>query len=99
MHDAEDRQIVGLGAAARENDLLRLGVEKLRHLPARALDTGARVLSEGVNAGRVAVVVFEIRQHGPQRPWSDGSRRVVVEIVAFHGVTVRVLIISWGLKS
>ena len=99
VYGAENRQIVRFRAAAREDDLGGLGVQQRRYLPPGALDTRARSLSEGVNARRVAIALLEVGQHGPQHLGGHRRRRVVVEVVAFHGVTVRILIISWVLKS
>ena len=86
---AQDGGVVALGAAGREDDLARIGAEERRHFRAALLDHLRQAAAELVDAGRVAVVFGEIRQHG-----GDGLRRgarggVVVQIddafFALHG--------------
>ena len=81
---AEDRQVVGLGAAAGEDDFGRVGVDQRRHLPARGFQPLLRPLSEMVNAGRVTIHLTEARHQRLQdfrRDWSGG---VVIEVEMLH---------------
>ena len=82
--DAENREIVGFGAAAGENDLGRLRAEQCGDRFARAVHGGARALPGGVNRAGVAEILGEIRQHGVEDGVVHGRRGVVIEIGA-HG--------------
>src|SRR5688572_2075378 len=81
LGDALDRQVVGLGRAAREDDLLRIGADEVRDLLARGLDGLLSLPAEGVVAARrIAEVVGEVRQHRLDDPWIDGRRGVIVHV-------------------
>ena len=59
----DDGLVVGLAAAGGEVDLARLGVEAFRDGLARLGDRLLRSLAEGVEAGGVAVVLEQVREH------------------------------------
>ena len=60
---AEDREIVGFGAAAGEDDFGGVGVDQGGHLAARGFQPLLRGLSEVVDAGRVTIHLTEARGH------------------------------------
>ncbi len=60
---AQDAQRVGLGAAAREQQLGGLDVQRRRHLRARAVQSARAAAAPGVRRGRVGV---ELRGGGAQ---------------------------------
>src|ERR1039457_987331 len=64
LHQAKQRQIVALGAAAGEDDLRRTAVQQLGNLLARVLHGGARLLSLLMNGRRVAKLLEEVGTHG-----------------------------------
>ena len=80
----EDREVVGLGAAAGEDDLGGAAAEQLGHRLARALDRRPRLLSMMVDGRRVAEVLAEVGPHGLQHLGQHGRGRVVVEIDSAH---------------
>jgi hypothetical protein len=71
-------EIVGLGPAGGEDDLLAGDLQELRDALARQIHTLARLTSEPVDARRIAVDVGEIRQHLGEHFGMDGRRRVVI---------------------
>ena len=83
--DAEDRVVVGLGAAAGKDNFLRAGVEERGHLIARGFDRGPGALAEGVDRGGVAKIGGEIGKHGLEDGGLDRGGGVVIEIDAVHG--------------
>ena len=85
LDDALQRQVAGLGRAAREGDLAGRGVEERRHLHARLVGGVARVPAERVLlAVGVAEPLREERQHGLEDPGVHGRRRVIVKIDGVH---------------
>ena len=84
---AEEREVVGLGAAAGEDDLLLAGAERRGHLGARLLDGRARLPPQAVQLGRVAVALGEVRQHRLEHLRVDRRRGRVVEVDGLHGET------------
>ena len=83
-HDAENRQIIGLGAAAGEDDLGGLAWISDGDLPPRRFQPLLGGLAEMVDAGRVTIHLTETRHHGLQNLGSDGSGGVVVEVEVLH---------------
>jgi hypothetical protein len=57
------RQIVGFGAAAGENDLVNIGTDQLAGAASGQVQRRRRFPSELVQAGRIAEFAFEKRQH------------------------------------
>ena len=81
LGDALDREVVGLGRAAREHDLFRVGADEIRDLLARRVDGLLGGPAERmVPAGGVAEMLREERQHRVHDTRIDGRRRVIVEI-------------------
>ena len=76
--------VVRLGAAAREKDLVRLGVQSLGHLDACRLDRLTALGRKGVDGRRVAEKLRKIRRHRCQNIRVRRRRRRVVEIHALH---------------
>ena len=74
-------RIVGLRAAAGEDDLGRLGADQRRHLLARVLDETAGPPALGMRRRRIAGNV-ESRDHGCPRLATQRRRRVPIEICA-----------------
>ena len=68
LGDALDRQVVGLGRAAREDDLLRVRADEIGNLLARLLDRLFGLPAERmVAAGGVAEVLREDTAASPRR--------------------------------
>src|ERR1700727_1822783 len=84
VDQARDRQVVGLGAAAGENDLRRLTAEQCGHTISRVLDRGTTVLPILVNGRGVAELLAEIGTHCVQNFRQDGRCSVIVEVNAAH---------------
>ena len=76
----EDGGVVALGAAAGEDDLIRVGAEQGRHLLAGLWTLPAHLAAEGVHAGGVAVELGEIGQHGLHHLGGHPGGGVVVQI-------------------
>jgi len=78
-----DREVVGLGGAAREDNFARRRADKRRHVPARRFDRFLRAPAPLVaRRRRVAERLSEIRKHGVEHPPVDGRRRVGIQV---HG--------------
>ena len=81
---AQKRLIVGLAAAGGEGDLSRGAAETVRHaLPRRGKRLGGS-LTERVQAGRVAILLLQIREHGFDGGTAHFGRRRVIQINSFH---------------
>src|SRR5450432_2174459 len=89
--DAEDGVVVGFGAAAGEDDFLRTGADERSHTFASSFNRRTRLLSKGMDRGRVAEVSREIGQHGVEHGGIDGGSGVVIEIDAVHTDAIRIL--------
>ncbi|GGY00391.1 hypothetical protein GCM10010358_62700 [Streptomyces minutiscleroticus] len=74
------REQVGLGAGAGEDDLVRTGPEQGGHLLAGRRERGARPVAVGVGAGGVAEELGEVGQHRPDDARVDRGGGVVVEV-------------------
>ena len=85
LRDAEDRQVIGLGAAAGEHDFFR------RRSPASPRPDGARRpvrsggLPEMMDTGALPIHFGHHREHGFQHFRRHRSRRVVIEVISLHG--------------
>ena len=84
LHQAKQRQVVALGAAAGEDDLRRTAVQQLGNLLARVLHGGARLLSLLMNGRRVAELLEEVGAHGLKHFGKKRSGGVVVEVDPMH---------------
>ena len=81
LDDALDRQVVRLGGAAGEDDVLRLGADQAGDLLAAGVDGLLGLPAEAVGAARgVAEVLGEVRQHRLEHPRIDRRRGVVVHV-------------------
>ena len=89
--DAEDGVIVGFGAAAGEDDFLRLSADECSHLFAGGFDGGAGALAGRVDRGGVGEVGGEIGEHGVEDLGVDGRRGVVIEVDVVHGLCLSIL--------
>jgi len=85
VRDPFDGQVVRLGPAGREHDLVRLDPQESRDFGARRLDGVARLATEAVDARRIPVALLEVGQHGLHHLGMHGRRRVVIEIDTTHG--------------
>ena len=81
---AENGEIVGLGAAAGEDDLRRGGVDERGHLAARGFQALLGGLSEMVDAGRVTIHLSEARHHRLEDLRIDRCGGVVIEVEVLH---------------
>ena len=84
LHQAKQRQVVALGAAAGEDDLRRTAVQQLGNLLARVLHRRARLLSLLMNGRRVAELLEEVGTHGLKHFGKKRSGGVVVEVDPMH---------------
>ena len=81
LGDALDREVVRLGRAAGEDDLLRVRADQIGDLLARLLDRLFGFPAERmVAAGGVAEVLGEVRQHRLDDARIDRRRRVIVHV-------------------
>src|ERR1039458_7137616 len=80
LHQAKQRQVVALGAAAGEDDLRRTAVQQLRNLLARMLHRRARLLSLLMNGRCVSELLEEVGTHGLKDFGKKRSGGVVVEV-------------------
>ena len=78
--NALDSEIVRLGAARGEDDLILGDLEEARDLLARRLHAIARFAAEAVDARRIAEVLAEVRQHGLEHLGVHRGGCVVIEI-------------------
>src|SRR5205807_2036034 len=85
-----EREVVGLGAAAREDDLARLAPERPPDLRARLLERPRRLDAAPVEARGVPETLSQEGEHG-RDDFRRGARgRGVVEVDLAHGVERRV---------
>jgi hypothetical protein len=77
---AAQREVVGLGAAAGEDDLSWLHSDQCGDLLARLLQRHAGTAAGLVGTRRVARPGIEARQHGVADPGVERSRGVVIEV-------------------
>src|SRR5437867_297079 len=61
--EPEHGEIARLGAAAGENDFVRLGANQSGDFVARIVDCGARVATSPVDTGWITEMLTEVRQH------------------------------------
>ena len=81
---AAQRRVVGLGPAAREDDLARLRTEERRDTLAGVLHREPRPPPERMDRRRVAVVLAEVREHRLEHRLVERRRGGVVEINGRH---------------
>ena len=84
---AENGEIIGLGAAAGEDDLGGTGIDERGHLAARGLQALLGGLSEMVDAGRVTIHLSEARHRRLENFPIDGRGGVVIEVEMLHFTT------------
>ena len=89
VQDAEEGEVVALGAAGGEDDFFGGAVEEAGDLGAGVLDGGAGALAGLVRGAGVAGGGGEVGEHGLDDLGEDGGRRVGVEVDAGHGVILR----------
>ena len=87
-HDAEERKIIRLRAAADEHDLLRLAADERGRLPTRHLQALLGHLPEMMDTGRVAIHFGETPDHRLDDFRRDGRCRVMIEVVTLHFLLV-----------
>jgi hypothetical protein len=80
LHDAADRHVAGFGAAAGEDDLVRLRADQRRDMAARGVDGVFGAAAQRVTGRRVAERVAQERQHGVEHIRRDRRGGVVIEI-------------------
>ena len=82
--DSLDGVVVGLGAAAGEDEIVFRAAEHTGNLLAGAVDSLTSGETEGVAAGGVAEEPVHVGQHGLGDGGVDGSGGVVVQVDAVH---------------
>ena len=85
LQGGPDGGVVAFGTTGREDDLVGMGAQQGGHAFAGFFHGAAHLAAEGVHAGRVAVQIREVGQHGFPDFGSHGSGRVVIEIDGLHG--------------
>ena len=78
------REVVGLGAAAREDDLARLRLDGRRDLVARAVHGRTRGAALRIDARGIAMCVVQHAGHGLGDLGVHRRRRGMVQINAVH---------------
>jgi len=84
LDDPANGVVVGLGATAGEDELLRLAPKQRRHLRPRVSHRPQRFPAVDMVAGRVAEVLPEVGQHSVHDLGSEGGGGVVVEVEGVH---------------
>ena len=85
-----DRQVVRFRRATREDDPIRRTIQQPRDLPTRTFDCLRRSPTESViDAGSIAVLLREVRQHRGQHFRSNSRRGVIVEVDHAEGLGAR----------
>ncbi len=79
-----ERVIAGFAAAAGEDNFVGPGAEEVGDLLPRELHGVVSGLTQAMRAGRVAVVVAQVGQHGIEHGRIDGRGSVVVEVDRLH---------------
>ena len=87
----EDGVVVGLGAAAGEDDFLGPRSDEGGDLLAGGFHRAAGTLTGSVDGSSVAKFLGEIGQHGVEHFWLDGSGGIEIEVDAVHGAIHRIL--------
>src|SRR6476646_5448526 len=95
LGEAENREVVGFGAAAGEDNLGRAAPQQSGNGLARALHRHSRLLSMMMERRRVPEMLPEVSLHGLKDRGQHGSGGVVVEIDMAHGYS-RFYAVSWG---
>src|SRR3990170_3869977 len=85
--DAFDGQVIGFAAAGGEYDAVGAGAYQRGDLGSGLLYSIAGAVAPGVQAGRVAEYVFEVREHGLQCLWQDGGSRSMVQVYFPHSLS------------
>src|SRR5882672_12714746 len=91
FHDSKDGVVVGLGAAAGEDDFLGAGADECGDLLARCFHSAAGTLTGSVDGSSVAKFLGEIGKHGVEHFWLDGSGGIEIEVDAVHKAIHRIL--------
>ena len=95
LGDAADGEIVTLGPAAGEDDFGRVGADQGCHGAPGLVDSRFRLLSEVVDARRVAPLVAQRRAHPVGDRRGERGRGVVIQVDALHGPKI----VAPGAKS
>ena len=90
---AFQRKIVRFRAAGREYNFLAAGVQRGRKVSPRLLNGVAGFLTFDVQAGRIAVFLAKIRQHGRQHALIHLRAGSVIKIDNIHCVYLRILVV------
>ena len=83
--------VVGFGAAAGEDDLLRARADEGGNLFAGGFDGGAGALARSMDRGRVGEFGREIGKHRVENGGFDGRGGVEIEVDAVHKAIYRIL--------
>src|SRR5262249_12057280 len=98
---ALEGEVVGLAAAAGENDLVASAAEQRRHLAARRLEGGLCRSCRPMPTRRIAVVILEKRPHHGGDRRIDRRAGVVIEVDAPHAqdTTIHAYAVAATLRS
>ncbi len=80
--NAENREVVGLGATSREHDVARLGPNCISQHFASLINDSVGFTGHPVSPGRVAEPVAQQRHHGIDRSRAHGRGRRVIQVVS-----------------
>src|SRR5438105_11662516 len=78
--EAEQSEVVRLGAAAGEDQFVRLHFQECGKLIARVINRGARLAAGAMNTRWIAEMFFQIRPHRPPGWLAEWRRGVVIEV-------------------
>src|SRR5579862_4893191 len=84
LHQSRDRQIVGFGAAAGEDDFRRAAAEQRSNRLPRLLDGRSSFLPVAMNRRRIAEALAKIRAHGSEHFRQNRGGSVIVEVNPRH---------------
>src|SRR5947207_13768390 len=85
--EAEDREIIGFGGAAGEEDFVGRGIEQRGGLLAGVFQSLACVSAGVMTGGGIAGSVAEVRPHRFPHGGKHGRRGVVIKVNAIHPPT------------
>jgi len=84
FRDAANRKVIGLRAAGKKHNFVRARAHKRRHVAPRAVNGGARLLTEEVDARSVTEFVRQKRQHRLDDAAVNRRRRAVIHVNSSH---------------
>ena len=81
---AENCEIGAFSASAGEDDFTRLAGKDTGDAVSGVIQPGAGASADTMDAGRIAPVLVQEREHGSAHPWVERGSGVVIEIDGLH---------------